>query len=277
MDSTISSENAGYVKSCCARLYESDFIRLLLGDSFHPGGLQLTSRLGQLLNLTAGSRVLDVASGKGTSALHLVTTFGCEVTGVDYSRENVQVANDATHAPGVGGRVSFKEGDAERLPFADASFDAIVCECAFCTFPNKPLAAAEFARVLKRGGRVGISDITRSLKLPPELDTLMSWIACIADAQPIQGYTELLSAAGFNVDCIEPHDEALTEMVHQIRKKLLFIEIAAGLKKIELPPGVDFAAVKKVATGALRAIEQRQLGYAIIAAGKTREKGRDYR
>ncbi|MCI0414237.1 methyltransferase domain-containing protein [bacterium] len=277
MDSTISGENAGYVKSCCARLYESDFIRLLLGNSFHPGGLQLTSRLGTLLNLASGSRVLDVASGKGASALHLATTFGCEVTGVDYSRENVRQANDTATAMGIGSRVLFKEGDAERLPFADASFDAIICECAFCTFPSKSLAAAEFARVLKRGGRVGISDITRSVKVPPELDTLMSWIARIADAQPIQGYTGLLSEAGFNVDCIEPHDEVLTEMVHQIRKRLLFLEIAAGLNKFELPSNVDFAAVKQVATGALRAIEQRQLGYAIIAAGKTREKGRDYR
>ena len=40
-------------------------------------------------------------------------------------------------------------------------FDAIICECAFCTSPDKPAAAAEFARVIRRGGRVGLSNLTR--------------------------------------------------------------------------------------------------------------------
>ena len=51
----MSSQEA--VKQCCARLYESDFAKILLGDSFHPGGLRLTERLGTLLGLTAQSRL----------------------------------------------------------------------------------------------------------------------------------------------------------------------------------------------------------------------------
>ena len=50
----------------------------------------------------------------------------------------------------------------------------VVCECAFCTFPDKSRAAAEFARVLRSGGRVGISDLTRSGELPGELDGLLA-------------------------------------------------------------------------------------------------------
>jgi arsenite methyltransferase len=60
---------ADEVKACCAALYESDWARLLLGDSLHPGGLALTERLGSLLGLGPGDRVLDVACGPGTSAL----------------------------------------------------------------------------------------------------------------------------------------------------------------------------------------------------------------
>src|SRR5215831_17596434 len=81
------------VKQCCAHLYESDFAKLLLGDSFHPGGFKLTERLGQLLWLGANSRLLDVASGRGTSAMFLAERFGCEVIGVDYGRQNVDRAN----------------------------------------------------------------------------------------------------------------------------------------------------------------------------------------
>src|SRR5713226_8065627 len=83
------------LKRCCARLYESDFAKILLGDSFHPGGVGLTERLGTLLGLTAVSRVLDIASGKGTSAQFLAERFGCEVVGVDYGEHNVEQSNAA--------------------------------------------------------------------------------------------------------------------------------------------------------------------------------------
>lgn len=260
------------VKSCCARLYESDFVRLLLGESFHPGGLKLTSRIGDLLKLAPDSRVLDVACGKGASAIHIGETFGCEVLGVDYSEENAKYANEWAQQRGMSERVRFERGDSERLFFNNASFDAIICECAFCTFPDKAAAAREFGRVLKPGGRVGLSDITRARELPPELKTLMAWVACIADARPAQEYAQLLAGAGFEADCIEAHDEALAEMVRQIRMKLLGLEIAVGLEKLKLPD-MDLAAAKQLAASALQAVSRRQLGYAIVAAVKPLNAG----
>src|SRR6516164_1388708 len=53
------------LKRCCSAAYETDFARMLLGDSFHPGGLDLTGHLGVLLDLRPGLRILDVASGAG--------------------------------------------------------------------------------------------------------------------------------------------------------------------------------------------------------------------
>ncbi len=255
------------VKSCCATLYESDLAKLLLGDSFHPGGLALTERLGQLLKLTAESRVLDVASGKGTSAIFLAERFGCEVIGIDYGKQNVDEANREAAAKRLGGRVRFERADAELVPVPDTSFDAVICECAFCTFPNKSIAAGEFARVLRLGGQVGLSDLTRGPVLPKELDSLLAWVACVADAQPIDSYAAYLRAAGLVVQCVEPHDEALTELVGQVRTKLLGAEIMVGLKKLDLP-GVDFGAAKRLVKDVVAAIEQRQLGYGIITAAK---------
>jgi len=258
---------AAEVKQCCARLYESEATKLLLGDSFHPGGLKLTERLGQLLRLAPGTRVLDVASGKGTSAMFLAERFGCDVVGVDFSDQNVKEASQEAAGEGLDHLVRFQQADAESLPFDDGSFDAIACECAFCTFPQKTLAVREFARVLRFGGRAGLSDLTRGGELPEELGSLLAWVACIADAQPVELYVQYLSSAGLLVETVEVHDEALIEMVRKIQGKLLGAEIIAGLKKIDLRD-FDLPAAKQTAKAALAAIERGQLGYAILTSEK---------
>ena len=53
----------GEIKACCANFYQSDIVRMLLGDSLHPGGPELTHHLGEVLKLGQGDRVLDVACG----------------------------------------------------------------------------------------------------------------------------------------------------------------------------------------------------------------------
>jgi arsenite methyltransferase len=255
------------VKQCCARLYESDLTRFLLGDSFHPGGLQLTGQLGRMLGLSSASRVLDVACGKGTTAVFLAKEFGCEVFGIDYGDQNVAAARSLAQADHVDSRVQFDRSDAENLPFSDGSFDAVICECAFCTFPDKAASATEFFRVLRRGGHVGISDLTRAEILPKDLDGLLAWIACIGDAQTVEGYAAFLEHAGFSVDSIEQQNDALKEMVDQVRMKLLGAEIMTGLNKLQLP-GLDLGAAKRMASSAMAAVKQGQLGYVLIRATK---------
>jgi ubiquinone/menaquinone biosynthesis C-methylase UbiE len=255
------------IKQCCAAAYDSDITKLLLGESFHPGGVRLTERLGQLLNLEPRTRVLDVAAGTGTSGIFLVKRFGCEVVGIDFSRKNVEEANRAALDMGLAERASFQWADAERLPFADGSFDAIVCECSFCLLPDKQLAANEFARVLAGGGQVGLSDLTRTEPLSSDFDSLLSWIACIADAQPLNAYVARLSAANLAVRIVEEHNQLLAEFVKGIRTRLLAAEVAAGLQKLVLP-GFDFAAAKKIVRHAQEAIAQGKLGYAIVTAIK---------
>jgi len=253
------------VKQCCASLYESDVARLLLGESFHPGGLKLTERLAQLLGLGPGDRVLDVASGKGASAMFMAERFGCEVIGIDYGQHNVEQASAEAAERRLDHLVRFQQADSESLPFPDRTFDAVVCECAFCTFPDKSRAAHEFARVLRDGGRAGLSDLTRSSELPKELQGLFAWVACIADAMPMEQYLQHLNAAGLCDGKTESHDEALIEMVRQIQGKLLGAEIMAGLKKFDAS-GFDFPAARQMAKAALAAIERGQLGYALMVA-----------
>ena len=219
------------LKSCCAAAYQSDFARLLLGDSLHPGGLPLTERLGNLLALSPLDDVLDVACGRGESAIFLATRFGCRVTGIDLGETNLASATARAEAANVSTLVRFKLGDAERLHYPDACFDVVLCECAFCTFPDKREAMREFARVLRSGGRLGLSDLTRSGELPAELAGLLAWIVCIADARPVGEYVAYLERAEFQAMSVEPHDEALSQMVRDIQGRLLAAELMARLDK----------------------------------------------
>lgn len=110
-------------------------------------------------------------------------------------------------------------------------------------------------------------DLTRNPVLPKELDSLLAWIACIADAQPVENYVDCLHFAGFELGRVELHDEALTEMVQLIGMKLLSAEVLVGLKKLVLP-GFDFTSAKQMAKSAHTAIQKGQLGYAVLIAVK---------
>jgi len=255
------------LKSCCADLYASGWARLILGDSLHPGGAALTGRLGQLMELRPGMRVLDVAAGRGASVLQLARDFGCDVVGIDYSTANMAGARLEALAGGLEARAAFAAGDAERLPCADGRFDAVTCECAFCTFPDKPGAAAELARVLRPGGAAGLADLVRRRQLPAGLDDLLAWIACIADARPPEEYARHLAAAGFEVIAMDDHDHALADLVRTVRLRLIGAQAAARLKGVELP-ALDLRRAGDLARAAERAVADGSLGYMLIVARK---------
>ncbi|GAC1387634.1 MAG: hypothetical protein NVSMB31_00220 [Vulcanimicrobiaceae bacterium] len=238
-----------------------------MGESFHPGGIDLTLELAGALGLDAASRVLDVACGKGTSAFAIAEQFGCYVTGVDLSAANVAEANVESEERGLSTRVTFALGDAEELGFPSRSFDAILCECALCTFPEKGRAASEFARILRPGGKAGISDLTRTASPLPELDGLLAWIACIADAQPLESYANLLENAGLTIVLRTPRNDALQRMVEQIRGKLFLADVLAGLGKLKLS-GLDIENAKHFADAAAKAVRDDKLGYALLVAEK---------
>lgn len=256
------------LKACCAAAYSSDIVALLLGESYHPGGTALTRRLAVGLGLTPGARVLDVASGRGTTALLVADAYGTEVDGVDYAPANTALAQGAAQAAGLADRARFTTGDAEHLPYPEGVFDAVVCECALCTFPDKARAAAELARVLRPGGRLGITDVTIDpARLPAELTGLGARIACIADARPLQDYTEILAGAGLLTLRTERHNQAMLRMIDQIEARLNLLRMTAPARLTAA--GVDLDAAPAVLEAARAAVTDGVLGYALLIAERT--------
>jgi SAM-dependent methyltransferase len=151
------------------------------------------------LGLDASSHVLDVASGSGGPALFMMTETGCRVTGVELHQAGVAAAKDAARRRGVGDRARFVCGDArEPLPFAEASFDAVVCIDSINHVYERQQVFAEWHRVLRPGGGALFTDpLTITGRVSRE--ELLARSGSLGDQvfTPLGEDERLLRAAGF--------------------------------------------------------------------------------
>ena len=109
--------------------------------------------------LSAGSQVLELAPGPGYFAIELAKLSSYQITGLDISKSFVEIARRNAEEEKVA--VEFRQGDAAHTPFADESFDFLLCRAAFKNFSEPLQAVREMHRVLKKGGRAVIIDLRR--------------------------------------------------------------------------------------------------------------------
>ncbi len=109
--------------------------------------------------LPDGARVLEVAPGPGYFAIELAKLGHYRITGLDISKTFVEIARKNAREEGV--EVEFKLGNASAIPFADDSFDLIMCRAAFKNFTDPVGALREMRRVLKKGGKAVIIDLRK--------------------------------------------------------------------------------------------------------------------
>ena len=114
-------------------------------------------RLCEAVDLRAGDRVLDVATGSGNTAISAARRF-CEVTAIDYVPELIEQAESRAQAERLD--VSFEVGDAEHLTYADASFDVVLSTLGVMFAPDQEKAAGEMLRVCRPGGKIGLANWT---------------------------------------------------------------------------------------------------------------------
>lgn len=109
------------------------------------------------MDLRAGERVLDVACGNGTASLAAARRF-CRVTGIDYVPALLARAEERARADRL--EITFREADAEALPFLDGEFDAVMSTFGVMFTPDHPRAASELVRVVRPGGQIGLANWT---------------------------------------------------------------------------------------------------------------------
>jgi SAM-dependent methyltransferase len=111
----------------------------------------------EALDLRAGQSVLDVAAGNGNATL-AAARRGCDVVSSDYVGALLERGRARAGAEGLD--VRFEQADAEGLSYPDACYDAVVSTFGVMFTPNQEKAAAEMARVCKRGGKIGLANWT---------------------------------------------------------------------------------------------------------------------
>ena len=152
MTNTPQAPSLGAIKDRQQRAWTSgDYARV--GNTLVVVGEMLC----EAVDVRAGDRVLDVATGSGNAAISAARRF-CVVTGLDYVPELLEQARLRAQVEGM--EASFEVGDAEEMPYPDASFDVVLSTFGVMFAPDAERAAGELLRVCRPGGKIGLANWT---------------------------------------------------------------------------------------------------------------------
>jgi len=193
----------------------TDDARLFYGDNFHfgyfrSGGETLaealdahTDLVAEMAHLQSRQLVLDVGCGIGAPALRIAERYGCEITGVNISREQVRQGRRLIEERRMSHRVRLVRGDVRALDFPEGSFDAIVClEAAgdICvTEQDKGQLVHDLHRVLRPGGRVGFSDLALRACPSRQEDQALRAVLYHSGAELVTDWAALFVRHGFTI------------------------------------------------------------------------------
>lgn len=163
-----------------------------------------------IASLQLGETVLDLGSGGGFDCFLAAKAVGDSghVIGVDMTPEMIDKARKNEVKVGLN-NVEFRLGEIEYLPLADSTVDVIISNCVINLSPEKTKVFREAFRVLKRGGRLAVSDIVAKTQLPDDVKgDLALYAGCMAGASHIDELKSILEEAGFTNIRIKPIDES---------------------------------------------------------------------
>jgi SAM-dependent methyltransferase len=152
-----------------------------------------------LASMNEGETVLDLGSGGGIDVLLSARRVGPtgKAFGLDMTDEMLELARANASKAGAM-NVEFLKGFIEEIPLADASIDVVISNCVINLSTDKPKVISEMFRVLRPGGRLGISDVISADGLTPEERVKRgTYVGCIAGALSMSEYGDELMRAGF--------------------------------------------------------------------------------
>lgn len=201
-------------ESCCASTEEGIGMAVYGGDDLDtvPSPAALAS-LGcgnptAVAELKPGETVLDLGSGGGIDVFLSARRVGPSgfAYGLDMTGEMLDLARWNQKEAGIA-NVEFLEGYIEEIPLPDASVDVVISNCVINLSPDKPAVFTEIARVLRPGGRIGVSDIVAENHLSTDdRRERGNWAGCVAGALTFADYETGLRDAGFvDISIVSTH------------------------------------------------------------------------
>ena len=168
-------------------------------DEFHSDGRNATVRLAQLAQINGSERVLDVGCGIGGPSRYLASRFGCVVTGLDLTADFVALAGMLAQRTRLSDKVTYRQGDALNLPFADASFDLVWSQNAAMNIADRDRLYAEMHRVLRPAGRLALQEMAAGAGGEPFFPTPWASNKSISFLLTPQSTRAALERIGFRV------------------------------------------------------------------------------
>jgi len=205
-----------------------------------------------IASLQPGEVVLDLGAGGGFDCFIAGAKVGAtgRVIGVDMTPEMITKArrNVSTYTAQTGlANVEFRLGEIEHLPVADASIDVVISNCVLNLSPDKPRVWREMARVLKRGGRVAVSDLALLRPLPEQLrNDLEALVGCVSGAVSVHQVRELAESAGLGSIELRPkpgYVDALTDWNDPLYQRIMQA-LPAGTRPSDFVVSLDVTARK---------------------------------
>lgn len=193
-------------------LYESEEFAKVSGPSLRPGGLEISKAMLDLCALAPDATLLDAGCGNGTT-LAMLSNLSYRTYGLDISQKLLQKA--ALAAPAA----HLHEGSAQKMPFKDGMFQAIISECVLSLMQDPAAMLRECHRVLQPEGFLCLSDLYireyRACTVNADLSSLQ---CCLKGALTQQDLTALIRRTGFDVvqfgDC--------TKLLKKLTAELIF-------------------------------------------------------
>lgn len=221
------SEIDGVIQQAKAAGYSDDEIKSIPAEAIFGLGCGNPTALAEI---NEGETVLDLGSGGGIDVFLAANKVGGQgrVIGVDMTQKMVETAVKNSEK-GLYKNVEFKMGEIENLPIKDDSIDVIISNCVINLTPNKSIAYKEAFRVLKKGGRMLISDLVTEGEIPSSIrKNFQAWSGCIAGAMEKEEYLEEIRKAGFkDVKIIEEHLFTEPDMDERLVGKITSVHLRA--------------------------------------------------
>ncbi|MFA9393620.1 MAG: DVU_1556 family methyltransferase [Halodesulfovibrio sp.] len=214
-------------------LWQHPLMATLEDGALRPGGLALTRKAYDGLKLSPSTRVLDAGCGTGVTGEFIQQEYGVHVTGLDLSAQNT-LQTCEKHIPVV-------QGTVEQLPFSDAAFHIVNCDCVLSLSSSLETSILEFSRVLCAGGTLVLSDLYRrgkhvGLSAPTTYCDLPQEVAraersssscavggCSSSPIELKQLFAVLMKAGFTHTC----STDCTKELKELTAKLIFSGIAS--------------------------------------------------